>query len=1001
MRLVRSKPEIEENLLRAQSEALAAFGKDDILVEKYIEKPRHIEVQILADKQGNVVHLHDRDCSMQRRYQKVIQIAPAQDLCPQVRRAMTDMSVKLAKSIGYSNAGTVEFLVDKNNNFYFIEVNPRLQVEHTLTEQITGMDIVQSQIKIAQGMSLSELGLAQNCIGSQGCAIQCHVRTEDPTRNFQPSTGRLDYITVPAGIGIRLDSSSPYAGQYISPDYDSLLAKIITYSPTYQSSCEKMRRALQEFTASGVITNLPFLLNVFESEKFLSGKALETNFIDDNPELLVRRYFEHKSKGEKILGFLAEILVNGHDTPLLIPCRTLDVDPEIKFDIKSCHGIQNRLEETRNPDAEYLHHDTKGLRNILVHCGADMFVDHVRQMQPLLLMDTTFRDAHQSLLATRVRTYDLAKVSPFVSHMFPNLYAIEMWGGAVFHTALKYLHECPWERLVLLRELIPNIPFAMLLRGNSLVSYENYNTEDVQEFCRLAALGGIDIFRVFDSLNNVSNLMKGVNAVHTAGGDKVLVEVAICYTGDISDPTRKKYSLEYYENIADQLVKSGVNALCIKDMAGILKPSAATLLVSSLREKYPDILIHVHTHDTAGSAVASMLACVDAGADVIDVCADSMSGISSQPPMGTMIACLANTNKACGIDLKNIATYNSYWAQVRDLYEPFECTDLKSPRSEIYHYEIPGGQYSNLYFQTKSFGLDFEQVKRAYVEANLVLGDIIKVTPSSKIVGDLAIFMVQNNLTSKDETIDNIDKLKLPHSVVDYFRDSIGEPYQGFPSDIQAKVLASAGSNVRRHVPSSKDKDLLSNVILKGTNSDENSATTLNIVMFPEETKKYLKFREKYGPTDKLPTRIFFRGPKIGEELTFEFGKGDVAYIKTLGVSSNLNEYGERTVFFLYNGQARSVLVRDEKAAVSLKLRSKADSEAIGEVGAPMPGKVIEIGVKPNQKIKKGDLLLVMSAMKTEILIQSPVDGLVSEIFVEIGSEVQQNDLLVIMNDKV
>lgn len=997
MRLVRNEAEIDENLQRAQSEALAAFGKDDILVEKYIEGPRHIEVQILGDKYGNVVHLYERDCSMQRRYQKVIQIAPPQDLCPFVRQSITDNSIKLAKNIGYSNAGTVEFLIDRENKFYFIEVNPRVQVEHTLTEQITGIDIIQSQIRIAQGMSLNALGLDQDCIRSLGCAIQCHVRTEDPTRNFQPSTGRLDYITLPSGYGIRLDSSSPYAGQNISPDYDSLLVKIIAFGPNYEFSCGKMRRALQECTASGVVTNLPFLLNVFESEKFLDGKALETSFIDDNPQLLVRHNFEHKSKGEKILGFLAETLINGPKTPFISHCKTSDITPEIQFELQSCHEIQKRLQETIDPDLKYLLQDKEpaGLRNLLTHCGADLFVEHVRRRKSLMLMDTTFRDAHQSLLATRVRTYDLAKVSPFVSHMFPNLFAIEMWGGAIFHTALHYLHECPWERLLQLRELIPNIPFAMLLRGNSLVGYEHYNTEDVEEFCRLAVLGGIDIFRIFDPFNNVTNLRDGIKAVHKAGGGRVLVEAAICYSGDISDTIgKKKYTLEYYENIANKLVESGVNALCIKDMAGLLKPSAAKLLVSSLREKHPHILIHVHSHDTAGSAVASMLASVDAGADVIDVCADTMSGGSSQPAMGTIIACLANTEKNCGIDLNNVAAYNLYWAQVRELYKPFECKDLKSPRSEIYQNEIPGGQYSNLFLQCTMFGLDFEKVKKAYIDANFLLGDIIKVTPSSTIVGDMAIFMVQHDLSLKDVR-DNIENLKLPRTVVEYFQGSIGEPYQGFPTDILSRVR----SDVQRKVPSSKDKDLLNDVILKGQYEEENSATTLNIVMFPDETKKYLKFRETYGPTDKLPTRIFLEGPKYGEEIEFEFGKGEVAYIKTLGASSTLNEFGERSVFFLYNGQARTVLVRDEEAAKSLKLRAKAHSGIIGEVGAPMPGKVIEIGVKPKQEVKKGDLLLVMSAMKTEVLILSPVHGIVNEIHVQRASEVQENDLLITVSE--
>ncbi|KAI5694005.1 hypothetical protein M8J76_016779 [Diaphorina citri] len=998
MRMVANKDAIEENFKRAQSEALASFGKDDMLVEKYIDRPRHIEVQILGDKYGDVVHLYERDCSMQRRYQKVIQIAPAQDMSVSVRDAITETSVRLAKSLGYSNAGTVEFLLDKDDNFYFIEVNPRLQVEHTLSEEITGIDVVQSQIKIAQGKSLTELGLCQEKITPQGCAIQCHLRTEDPKRNFQPSTGRLDVFTDPASIGIRVDSSCPYPGLQISPDYDSLLAKIIVHTATYKSSCEKMRRALEETQVSGVTTNLPFLLNVFDDKKFLSGEALETNFIDDNPQLLERNSYQ-TCRDMKILRFIGETLVNGPMTPLYVNVKPVNVDPAIdrtvsKFETSCADFVSDMNERSKirtDTDEKYLikKPQANGYRKLLQVMGAGEFVNSVRKLKHILLTDTTFRDAHQSLLATRVRTYDLKKVSPFVANRFNNLYSLEMWGGAVSHTCLKFLKECPWERLAELRELIPNIPFQMILRGNSLVGYSNYSPAEVGAFCRLASQAGIDIFRVFDPLNSVPNLVKGMDAVQQVTGGSTIVEATICYAGDLTDPIKTKYSLNYYEDLAKQLVESGAQVLCLKDMAGLLKPTAAKLLIGSFREKYPNILIHVHTHDMAGTGVATTLACVKAGADIVDVAADSMSGICSQPAMGTIVSCLENTDKRCGIDLHDVCDYSSYWRKVRELYAPFECTDLKAASSEAYLYEIPGGQYTNLKFRTMSFGLDFEDVKRAYSTANFLLGDIIKCTPSSKVVADLAIFMTQEKLSYRD-VMENADKIIFPKSVTEFFQGSIGEPYQGFPKKLQEKVLDS----LKDHALERKAE--FDPIMACDYREDE--PFKMNKLIFPKATKKFMKFRDEFGPVDKLPTRIFLNGPNIGEEFSCEFKTGDTAYVTTLSISEHLNDHGERTVFFLYNGQLRSVLILDKNKAKKLKLRSKADSDTAGEIGAPMPGNIIEVKVKVGQQVKKNDVLIVMSVMKTETLIHASADGVVKEIFVEVGGQVAQNDLVVVLD---
>ncbi|KAJ2951662.1 hypothetical protein O0L34_g13821 [Tuta absoluta] len=635
MRVVREMDEVPSAFERASSEALGAFGNGSMFIERFIERPRHIEVQLLGDKAGNVVHLYERDCSVQRRHQKVVEIAPAPRLDPEVRKKMTDCAVHLARNVGYENAGTVEFLLDDKGNFYFIEVNARLQVEHTITEEITGIDLVQSQIRVAEGMTLPEMGLIQDNIRPNGYAIQCRVTTEDPSNNFQPSTGRIEVFRSGEGMGIRLDSASTYAGAVISPYYDSLLVKVISHAADLPSSAAKMNRALREFRIRGVKTNIPFLLNVLENQKFLTG-VLDTYFIDEHPQLFM--FKPSLNRAQKILNYLGFVLVNGPATPLatgIPPADVVPYIPPVPLDL-SPEAIKRQEMTGENTAVQ----PPKGYKQILKEGGPEAFAKAVRQHKGLLLMDTTFRDAHQSLLATRVRTHDLLAVSPYVAHNFSNLYSLENWGGATFDVALRFLHECPWERLEDMRQLIPNIPFQMLLRGANAVGYTNYPDNVVYKFCEMAVKTGMDIFRVFDSLNYLPNLILGMDAAGKAGG---VVEAAISYTGDVSDPNKKKYDLKYYTNLADELVKAGTHVLCIKDMAGLLKPQAAKLLITAIRDKHPDIPIHVHTHDTSGAGVASMLACADAGADVVDVAVDSMSGLTSQPSMGALVASLQGT----------------------------------------------------------------------------------------------------------------------------------------------------------------------------------------------------------------------------------------------------------------------------------------------------------------------------------------------------------------------
>ncbi|XP_071657587.1 pyruvate carboxylase, mitochondrial isoform X1 [Patagioenas fasciata] len=974
MRVVRDPQELAEGFSRASSEALAAFGDGALFLEKFIERPRHIEVQILGDQHGNVVHLHERDCSIQRRHQKVVEIAPAARLPPELRARLARDAVRLAQQVGYENAGTVEFLVDQSGDYYFIEVNSRLQVEHTVTEEITGVDLVQAQLQVAAGRSLPELGLLQESIAVNGCAIQCRVTTEDPARGFQPDTGRIEVFRSGEGMGIRLDGASAFQGALISPHYDSLLVKVVAHGPDQPTAAAKMRRALAEFRIRGVKTNIPFLQNVLAHPQFLGG-AVDTQFIDENPELF--HLSPGQNRAQKLLHYLGHVMVNGPSTPLPVKAKAALVEP--------------------TPPPVPMGDPPAGLRAVLQREGPGGFARALRGHRGLLLTDTTFRDAHQSLLATRVRTRDLARVAPFAAHALSGLCSMETWGGATFDVSMRFLHECPWERLRELRRLVPNIPFQMLLRGANAVGYTNYPDNVIHRFCEVAVTNGMDIFRVFDALNFVPNLVLGVEAAGAAGG---VVEAALSYTGDVADPSRTKYDLGYYLGVARELVAAGTHVLCIKDMAGLLTPAAARLLVGTLRDTFPDVPIHVHTHDTAGAAVASMLAAADAGADVVDVAVDAMAGMTSQPSMGAMVACTRGTPLDTGISLEKVFEYSEYWEATRGLYAAFDCTaTMKSGNADVYENEIPGGQYTNLHFQAHAMGLGhkFKEVKKAYAEANKLLGDLIKVTPSSKVVGDLAQFMVQNGL-SRQEVEARADELSFPQSVVEFLQGHIGTPPGGFPEPFRSRVLKDLPRVKGRPGATLPplDFEALGRELGEGRGGDGTPLPPeelLSAALYPKVFREFREFRDTFGPVSVLGTRLFLEGPAIAEEFEVELERGKTLHIKALALG-DLNSAGQREVFFELNGQLRSILVRDTQAIKEMHVHPKAQRGVKGQVGAPMPGEVVELRVGEGERVAKGAALCVLSAMKMETVVTAPVAGTVTRVHVRPGMSLEGDDLI-------
>jgi len=977
MRVAASAAEFGERLDEARREAGASFGNDAVFLERYVRRARHVEVQILGDSSGNILHLYERDCSVQRRHQKVVEVAPAVGLDDDIRKALAGAAVKLAQAAGYQNAGTVEFLVDADSGeWYFIEVNPRIQVEHTVTEMVTGIDLVRCQIQVAQGLELfgAEMNLPpQEKIPLYGFALQCRITTEDPSNHFMPDYGKIHTYRSPAGFGIRLDGGSAYGGAVITPYYDSLLVKTTAWGREFRHACQRMDRSLREFRVRGVKTNIPFLENVVNHPDFQAGHVT-TAWLEQTPDLF--RFVARRDRATRLLSYLGEVIVNGNPTVAGKPAPArIDAAPVLPHDISA---------------------PPKGTRQLLAELGPEKFAEWTRSQKRLLLTDTTFRDAHQSLLATRVRTYDMLRIANFISHRLHNLYSLEMWGGATFDVAMRFLHEDPWLRLRQLRERIPNICFQMLLRASNAVGYTAYPDNAVEGFVHEAAAQGIDIFRIFDSLNWLPNMKVAMEAVRKT--DKIC-EAAVCYTGDILDARRDKYSLQYYVKMARELERMGAHILAIKDMAGLCKPYAAERLVSTLRQEV-GIPIHFHTHDTSGINAASVLKAAEAGVHAADGAIASMSGTTSQPNLNSIVAALWNTPRDSGIDLDALNQCADYWETVRTYYAPFD-TGPKSGTAEVYIHEMPGGQYTNLREQAESMGLGarWHEIARTYAEVNQALGDIVKVTPSSKAVGDLAIFLVNHNMTVQQfERLGPDHNLTLPGSVIEMLSGALGEPEGGWPKALQKAVLK--GAKPQKGRPGAH---------LTPVNFEETAATlerktghkpardeVLSFLMYPDVFLKFAKARQSYGNVEVLPTPQFYYGMQRGDEIAVELEPGKALVIKFLTVGEPHPE-GFRTVFFELNGQPREVNIRDKSLEVKVAAAPKADPAKPGEIGAPIPGVVSTVAVELNQVVKKGDRLLVMEAMKMQSTVYAPVEGKVTQVLVQPGRHVEAKDLLLVV----
>ncbi|KAH3663368.1 hypothetical protein OGAPHI_005358 [Ogataea philodendri] len=978
MRVVREGEDIADAFSRATSEAKTAFGNGTCFIERFLDKPKHIEVQLLADNYGNVIHLFERDCSVQRRHQKVVEIAPAKTLPIEVRDAILTDAVKLAKTANYRNAGTAEFLVDAKNRHYFIEINPRIQVEHTITEEVTGVDIVAAQIQIAAGASLQQLGLLQDKITTRGFAIQCRITTEDPAKNFQPDTGKIEVYRSSGGNGVRLDGGNGFAGAIISPHYDSMLVKCSTSGSNYEIARRKMIRSLVEFRIRGVKTNIPFLLALLTHPTFVSGDCW-TTFIDDTPSLF--EMVQSKNRAQKLLSYLADLCVNGSSIKGQIGLPKLNREA----DIPVVHDVNGWEIDVKSTPPE-------SFRQYLLDYGPQRFADQIRAFDGCMIMDTTWRDAHQSLLATRVRTIDLLNIAPTTAHALRYAFALECWGGATFDVAMRFLHEDPWDRLRKLRKAVPNIPFQMLLRGANGVAYSSLPDNAIDHFVKQAKEAGVDIFRVFDALNDLEQLKVGVDAVKKAGA---VVEATICYSGDMLKPG-KKYNLKYYLETVDKIMEMGTHLLGIKDMAGTLKPAAAKLLISNIRKKYPSVPIHVHTHDSAGTGVITYVACALAGADIVDCAVNSMSGLTSQPSMSAFIAALDREINT-GITEESARELDAYWSEMRLLYSCFEA-DLKGPDPEVYNHEIPGGQLTNLLFQAQQVGLGEQwlETKKAYEDANMLLGDIVKVTPTSKVVGDLAQFMVSNKLTSKD--VERLaSELDFPDSVLDFFEGLMGTPYGGFPEPLRTNILAGKRRKLTRRPGLELEPFDLKKIKEDLQSRFGSSITEFDVAsynMYPKVFEAFKKNQEKYGDLSVLPTRFFLAPPKIEEEITVEIEQGKTFVIKVMAVGDLSPQTGTREVYFEFNGEMRKVTVEDKLAAVETVTRPKADAHNPNEVGAPMAGVVIEVRVHNGGEVKKGDPVCVLSAMKMEMVISSPVSGKISEVTVNENDSVDAGDLI-------
>ncbi|MCA1029925.1 pyruvate carboxylase [Bacillus timonensis] len=970
MRIVRSRAGVKESYERAKSEAKAAFGNDEVYVEKFVENPKHIEVQIIGDKDGNIVHLYERDCSVQRRHQKVVEVAPSVSLTEKLRQDICDAAVKLMKNVDYLNAGTVEFLV-ANNQFYFIEVNPRVQVEHTITEMITGIDIVQTQIRVAEGHNLHSNIVSiplQEDIKTHGYAIQSRVTTEDPLNNFMPDTGKIMAYRTGGGFGVRLDAGNGFQGAVITPYYDSLLVKLSTWALTFEQAASKMVRNLKEFRIRGIKTNIPFLENVIRHKQFLNGEY-DTSFIDSSPELFI--FPKRKDRGTKMLSYIGTVCVNGF--------------PGVEKQKKPAFS------KPRIPILNQKEPIPSGTKQILDKEGPDGLVKWINNQKEVLLTDTTFRDAHQSLLATRFRTHDLKQIAEPTARLLPDLFSLEMWGGATFDVAYRFLKEDPWERLLTLREKAPNILFQMLLRSSNAVGYKNYPDNVIKEFVEKSAHAGIDVFRIFDSLNWVKGMTLAIDSVRQ---NNKVAEAAICYTGDISDPMRTKYNLEYYTNMAKELEASGAHILAIKDMAGLLKPQSAYELVSTLKESV-QIPIHLHTHDTSGNGIYTYARAIEAGVDIVDVAISSMAGLTSQPSANTLYYALEGTERMPKVQIKALEQLSHYWEDVRKYYKDFE-SGMNAPHTEVYQHEMPGGQYSNLQQQAKGVGLAdrWDEVKEMYSRVNQMFGDVVKVTPSSKVVGDMALYMVQNNLIEED-IFERGETLDFPDSVVELFEGYLGQPHGGFPKELQRIILKGREAIEVRpgELLEPVDFSKMREDLYHSLNRQVTSFELISKALYPKVFMDYQKTVEEYGDVSVLDTPTFLYGMRLGEEIEVEIEQGKTLIVKLVSISEAQAD-GTRVVYFELNGQPREVVVKDANVKSTVIKKMKADKTNQTHIGATMPGTVIKVLVEKGEKVNKGDHLMITEAMKMETTVQAPFSGTIKDIHVSNGEAIQTGDLL-------
>lgn len=971
MRVVHDSSELEESFQRAQSEAKAAFGSGEVYVERYIQDPKHIEVQILGDQHGNIVHLYERDCSVQRRHQKVVEVAPCVSISEELREEMCQSAVQLMEHVGYENAGTVEFLLE-NNRYYFIEVNPRVQVEHTISEMITGVDIVQAQILIAQGLDLhKDIHIPHQAdMPLMGAAIQCRITTEDPLNNFLPDTGKINTYRSPGGFGIRLDAGNGFQGTVVTPFFDSLLVKACVQASTFELAAQKMMRSLKEFRIRGVKTNIPFMQNVIAHKEFLSGDA-KTTFIDSTPELY--QFSTVRDRGNKTMEYIGNISVNGF--------------PGID------HGKKPFFEEPRKPKQLIVPQEPiLSAKQILDVQGADAVSSWLKQQHAVQLTDTTFRDAHQSLLATRVRTQDLLGIAADTQRALPQLFSTEMWGGATFDVAYRFLNEDPWDRLKKLRKEMPNVLFQMLFRGSNAVGYQNYPDNVIEAFIKQAAENGIDVFRIFDSLNWIPQMEKSIQAVRDNGK---IAEGTICYTGNFLDPVQTKYTLNYYKEMAKELEQLGSHIIGIKDMSGILKPQAAYQLISELKGTV-DLPIHLHTHDTSGNGIFTYAEAIRAGVDVIDVATSAMSSRTSQPSMSSLYYATESSERRPEIEINNVEQIDHYWQDVRRYYKDFEIK-VTGPQTEVYQHEMPGGQYTNLQQQAIAVGLEtqWDDIKKMYTVVNQMFGDIVKVTPSSKVVGDMALFMVQNKLSRKD-VFEKGMEIDFPESVINLFMGNLGQPTGGFPVELQSIILKDKKPFTERPgtLADNIDFDTVKQELEEVLDREPTQEEVLSYLMYPQVFLDYTQSYKRFGDVTLLDTMTFFHGMRTGETIEVQIEKGKTLII-TLNQVGEPNSEGMRVLYFELNGQGREIEVKDLSITSTTALRRKAEPTNKQHVGATMSGSVLDITVKKGDRVVKGQSLITTEAMKMETTIKATAEGVIDQIYVEVGDVIDSGDLLI------